>query len=78
LGDFNAKEGKEDISKPTVRNESLHEIVNDYAVRILNFAISKNLTAKGTLSPHRNIHKYAWTSLDGKIYNQIDHILIYG
>jgi hypothetical protein len=26
--------------------------------------------------PHRNIHKYNWTSSDGKIHNQIDHILI--
>ena len=26
--------------------------------------------------PHRNVHKYPWTSPDGKTHNQIDHILI--
>jgi hypothetical protein len=38
-----------------------------------NFATPKKLIVKGTMFPHRNIHKYTWTSPDGKI----DHILIY-
>jgi hypothetical protein len=38
LGDFNAKVGREDIFKPTIGNESLHEISNDNGVGIVNFA----------------------------------------
>jgi hypothetical protein len=75
LGDFNAKVGREDVFKPTVGNESLHEISNDNRVRIVNFATSKNLIVKRTF-PHRNIHKFTWTSPDGKTRDQIDHILI--
>jgi hypothetical protein len=37
---------------------------------------SKNLTVKSTMFPHRNIHKFTWTSTDGRMHNQIDHILI--
>jgi hypothetical protein len=43
LGDFNAKVGREDIFKPTIRNESLHEISNDNGIRVVNFATSKNI-----------------------------------
>ncbi|PNF38778.1 hypothetical protein B7P43_G12822, partial [Cryptotermes secundus] len=63
--------------KPTVGNASLHEISNDNGVRVVNFATSKNLTIRSTMFLHRNIHKFTWTSPDGKIHNEIDHILIY-
>jgi exonuclease III len=46
LGDFNAKVGREDIFKPTIWNESLHEIRNDNAVRLVNFATSNPLESK--------------------------------
>jgi hypothetical protein len=38
LGDFNAKVGREDIFKPIIGNESLHEATNDNRVRVVNFA----------------------------------------
>jgi hypothetical protein len=41
LGDFNAKLGREDIFKPTIGNESLHQFSNDNGVRTVNFATSK-------------------------------------
>jgi hypothetical protein len=75
LGDFNAKLWREDIFKPTIGNESLHEDSNDNGVRVVNFATSRYLV-KSTMFPHRNIHKYTWTSPDGKTHNQIDHVLI--
>jgi len=76
LGDFNAKMGRENIFKLTPGNESLHQDSNDNGIRIANSATSKNLLVKSMMFPHRDIHKYTWTSPDGKTHNQIDHILV--
>jgi hypothetical protein len=45
-------------------------------LRVVNFATSKNLVVKSTMFLHQNIHKYTWTSPDGKTHNHIDHVLI--
>jgi hypothetical protein len=76
LGNFNAKVGKEDIFKPIIGNEGLHEASNDDGVREVNFATSKNLIVKSTTFPHCNIHKHTWTSPVGVTHNQIDHVFI--
>jgi hypothetical protein len=76
LGDFTAKVGREDIFKMTIGNESLHEISNDNEVGLVNFTTSKNLRVKSTMFPRHNIHKYTWTSPDGKTQNRIYHILV--
>jgi exonuclease III len=71
MRDFNAKVGREDIFKPVIGNESLHEASNDNEVRVVNFATLKNLIVKSTTFPHRDIHKHTWTSPDGVTHNQI-------
>jgi exonuclease III len=75
LGDFKAKVGRENIFKLMMRNESLHEISNDNAVTVTNFATSKNSVVKSTTLPHHKNHKYTWTSPEGNPHNQIDHVL---
>jgi endonuclease/exonuclease/phosphatase family metal-dependent hydrolase len=78
LGDFNEILGREDIFKLRIGIESLHQDGNDNDVRIVKFATSKNLVVKSTMFPHRNIHKYTWTSPDGKTHGRVDHILTDG
>jgi len=72
---FKAKVGREDIFKPTIRNETLHETSKDIGIRVVKFAISNNQIVNSTMFPHHIIHKYTRTSCDGKMHNQIEHIL---
>jgi hypothetical protein len=69
------KVGREDNFKPTIWNDSLHKISNGNGVKVVNFAISKNLTDKSIMFPHRN-NKLTWMSPDGKTDIQIDHISV--
>jgi hypothetical protein len=44
---------------------TIHSIY-DNGVRVVNFTTSKNLTVRSALFPNHNIHKFSWTSPDGK------------
>jgi endonuclease/exonuclease/phosphatase family metal-dependent hydrolase len=72
LGDFNAKVGREAIFKPAIGMK----VYNENGVRLVNFVTSKKLRVKSTMFPHRKIHKFNWTSPDGKTHYRIDHILV--
>jgi hypothetical protein len=76
LGGFIAKVDREDIFKPKLDKKSLNEISNDNDNGIVNSATSKNWIVKSTMLSYSNIHKFIWTSPDGRIHNQIDHSLI--
>ena len=43
LGDINAKLGREDLFKPIIGNENLHQDISGDGVRIVKFATSRNL-----------------------------------
>jgi len=67
--------GKNNIFKLTIAYKRLRLDSNDNGVRTVNFATSKNLVNKSMMFKHRNIHKYTWTSPDGKFYKHIEHVL---
>jgi hypothetical protein len=56
----------ENMFKPTIVNNILHQGNSGNSVRIAHLAISKNLLVKSKMFPNRNIHRYTRISPDGK------------
>lgn len=40
--------------------------------------MARNMGISSTTFPHKNIHKQTWVSPDGRIRNQIDHVVVDG
>ena len=55
LGEFNAKVGKEDIYKPIIGTENLHNETNNNGIKMIQFAISKGFNVKSTTFPQRDM-----------------------
>jgi hypothetical protein len=49
LGNFSVKVDREYVFKPTIRNESLHEIGNDNGATVINSTASKNHAPKSKM-----------------------------
>ena len=76
LGDFNSKVGSDNGGYESVMGRHGLGEVNENGARLISFCAANNLVIGGTLFQHKDIHKYTWTSPDGKHHNQIDHIMI--
>ena len=76
MGDFNAKVGKYEESRREIMGRHGVGTMNNNGEKVINFCEQNNLVITGTCFPHKRIHLATWKSPDGKITNQIDHVLI--
>ena len=70
MGDMNAKLGRERIFSPYLGKHNLHEESNGNGLKLVDFAMSKNLTICSTHFQHKNIQA-TWRSPDGNTTNQM-------
>uniref|UniRef100_A0A2S2P671 Craniofacial development protein 2 n=1 Tax=Schizaphis graminum TaxID=13262 RepID=A0A2S2P671_SCHGA len=73
LGDFNVKIGKEEVYRPTIGRDSLHDTSNDNGTRLINFCMTNGMVVSSTYFPRKDIHKQTWVAPNQVVKNQIDH-----
>ena len=77
MGDWNAKVGvRQEGESGIVGKHGLICERNDNGDRFVSFCAWNNLAITSTMFPHKDVHKYTWTSPDGQYRNQIDHVAI--
>ena len=77
MGDWNAKVGASQEGEGGIVGK--HGLIcerNDNGDRFVYFCACNNLAIASTMFPHKNVHKYTWTSPDGQYRNQINHVAI--
>ena len=76
LGDFNAKVGSNNHGYEQIMGAHGLGTMNNNGEMFSDFCLENNLVLGGTIFPHKEVHKYTWTSPGDRVRNQIDHICI--
>ncbi|XP_043063167.1 uncharacterized protein LOC122319632 [Drosophila yakuba] len=76
MGDFNAKIGPNNTGLRSVMGQHGTGTRNDNGERLVELCRLFQLLIGATIFPHKNVHKYSWTSPSAITRNQIDHICI--
>lgn len=78
MGDLNAKVGTDNTGVRNIMGKHGLGVKNNNGDRLIELCQTFGLVICGTIFPHKDIHKYTWTSPNGRTRNQIDHICISG
>ena len=76
MGDLNAKIGNEIAGLDRAIGKHGCGKKKENGEKIVDFCLEFDLVIEGTLFQHKDVHKLTLKSLDGKIVNQIDHLMI--
>ena len=75
MGDWNTKVEERQVDEEGVMGkEALKCVRNDNGERFVEFCATNSLVITTTSFPHTYIHKYTWTSPDGR--PRIDHVAV--
>ena len=75
IGDWNAKVGKQQLGEEgNVEKFGMKGEKSDNGERFVSFCTLNNLAIALTMFPHKEIHRYMWTSPNGQYHNQVDHV----
>lgn len=76
MGDFNAKIGSDNDNISTTIGRHGCGVRNNNGERLVELCQTFQFVIGGSIFPHKEIHKYTWTSPSGNSRNQIDHICV--
>ena len=78
IGDLNAKVGADNSTYERAMGKHGCGVMNNNGERLADFCLNNNCVIRGTIFPHKSIHKLTWRSPDGRSVNQIDHVIVNG
>jgi hypothetical protein len=61
---------KEIVHQPTIGKHSLYESTNENGLRLVDFAVGRQIVIKSTYFMHKRIHLQTWHSPDGHTFKQ--------
>ena len=77
VGDWNAKVGEQQVAEEgTVGKFGMAGESSDSGERFVFFCALNDLAIVSSMFPHKEIHRYTWSSPNCQHHNQIDHVAV--